>query len=142
MATGKTSTRKVSDMEASIPTMAPPAHNYGSHGGLDAGFVWQQLSDIQKSLGAMQATMQQHSSAIERLDEKLGGKIGKIESDVSEFKQIRHTTKVVMWIVGITAGTLVTVSGYIAKEAWMAFKPQAIQLQSTPSPGANPPPKP
>lgn len=131
--------------EATLPQMPPPAHQ-GLGVGLDAGFVWQQLSDIQKSLGAIQATLQQHTAAIEKmdglltqktdkLDEKLGGKLGKIDADLTEFKQIRHTAKVLGWIVVGVAGVVLAVAGYVAKEVWTVFKPlatNAVQAQQAP----------
>ena len=56
-----TRARKQQDEEASIPaSVQPPAPSYGGHGGLDAGFVWQQLSEIQKTLGAIDAKLDQH----------------------------------------------------------------------------------
>ena len=133
----RSSARRGSEEEASIPAMQPPAHSIGGHGGLDAGFVWQQLSEIQKSLGSLQATMTQHSAAIDKveanlgarvdkLDDKLSGKISKVESDVSEFKQIRHTAKVVAWIVGVAAAGVLAIAGVIAKEVWTVVKPHAI----------------
>ncbi|GAB2531215.1 hypothetical protein [Simplicispira piscis] len=128
--------RSAVEEEATLPQMPPPAHQ-GLGSGLDAGFVWQQLSDIQKSLGAIQATLQQHTSAIEKVDEKLsdktekleeklGSKLSKIDSDVSEFKQIRHTAKVVAWMVGVASAGVLAVAGFIAKEAWGVFKPHSI----------------
>lgn len=134
--------RKAADEEATLPQTPPPAHQ-GFGASIDAGFVWQQLSEIQKALGAIQATLQQHTSVIDKVDEKLTGKtekleeklvskLSKIESDVSEFKQIRHTAKVVAWIVGTAAAGVLALAGFIAKEAWSAFKPlatNAVQIQ-------------
>lgn len=133
------------------PTDAPPAHQ-GLGAGLDPGFIWQQLSEIQKSLGAIQATLQQHTSVIDKIDaklsdkvdkleDKLGGKLSKIEADVNEFKQIRHTAKVVAWLVGLAAAGVLAAAGFVAKEAWSVFKPHAITT-ATQSPNPPPPQRP
>lgn len=123
--------------------MPPPAHQ-GFGGGIDASFVWQQLADIQKSLGSIQATLQQSTAALEKteeqlnakidkIEERLGGKLSKIEADVSEFKQIRHTAKVVAWIVGVAAAGILAFAGFVAKEAWGVLKPIATSaVQQTP----------
>ena len=138
--------RKSTDEEAVLPQTPPPANQGFGHGhGIDPGFIWQQLSEIQSKLGAIQATQQQHSAAIQtvqqqhaaaldKVDEKLSGKLSKIDADVTEFKQIRHTAKVVGWIVGIAAGSVLTLAGFIAKEAWTVLKPlaaSAVQIQTS-----------
>lgn len=144
MATARQS-RKPVEEEAVLPQTPPPAsHGFGH--GLDVGFVWQQLTEIQKSLGAIQATQVQHTDAIGKLDEKLSGKLSKIDGDVSEFKQIRHTAKVVAWIVGVALAGGLTVVGFVAKEVWsVVIKPrmtadyQIPKPPSIPSPAVQPP---
>ena len=89
----------------------------------------QQLSDIQKTLGAMTAKLDQNTQAFEKLDESLG----KVRADVAEFKQIRHTAKVVAWIVGVTMAGVLAVTGFIAKEAWSLLKPMAVEKIQTPA---------
>ncbi len=143
--------RKVAgDEEATLPQMPPPTHQ-GIGAGLDAGFVWQQLSEIQKSLGAIQATLQMHNSSIQRmeesltqkadkLEETLGGKLAKIDADVTEFKQIRHTAKVIGWMVAAAAGVVITITGYIAKEAWSVLKPLATNAVQNQQPAQQTPP--
>ncbi|MDH0852096.1 hypothetical protein N5D66_29515 [Delftia tsuruhatensis] len=142
MATARQS-KKSGDEEATLPQTPPPV-NQGFGHGLDPGFIWQQLSDIQSRLGAIQATQTQHSSSIEKLEDKLGGKISKIEGDVAEFKQIRHTAKVVGAILSVIAGLLLGGVGYAAKEVWTVLKPlatQAVQGQTSPAHTTPPIPK-
>lgn len=85
---------------------------------------------------------EKHAAALEKSEEKLSGKLSKIDGDVTEFKQIRHTAKVVGWIVGIAASVLVTIAGFVAKEAWTVMKPlaasaaqaQAVRMQPPAAP--------
>lgn len=142
MATARQS-RKSNDEEAILPQTPPPA-NQGFGHGIDPGFIWQQLSDIQSKLGAIQATQQQHSSAIqtcqqqhaaalEKAEEKLGTKLSKLDADVGEFKQIRHTAKVVGVILSVIAGLILTMVTFAAKEVWTVLSPlasKAVQTQN------------
>jgi len=130
--------------EASIPSQvqAPLPLYSSSHAGLDAGFVWQQLSEIQKTLGGIDAKLEQsqkqNANHVTRLESNIAevkGELGKIKSDVGEFKQIRHTAKVVLWIVGAILALL----GFFAKEAWYLLKPIAAEKIQQPSPGASKP---
>jgi hypothetical protein len=61
------------------------------------------------------------------------GKLSGIESDVLEFKQIRHTAKVVGWIVGLTCTVLLAIAGFIAKEVWSIVKPPAVGAINPPA---------
>lgn len=126
--------RKVQDEEASIPAnMQPQMPSHMGHGGLDAGFVWQQLADIQKSLGAIDAKLEQQKESSAKLDADLG----KIKADVAEFKQIRHTAKVLGTIAGVVLAGALAVTWFVVKEAWTVLKPLAVQqVQSPPAPPA------
>ena len=129
MAATRASTRKVVEEEANVPAMQTPP-SFGGHG-IDAAFVWSQLSDIQKTLGAIEAKLDQQKDATAKMD----GEIGKIKTDVSEFKQIRHTAKVLGWIVGVLCAGMLALGGILAKEAWSVLKPTAMQA-ITPPPSA------
>jgi len=119
MAARTRSSAKGQEEEARIPVaVQPPATGYALHGGLDAGFVWQQLADIQKTLGAMDAKLEQGRQVAEKMESELG----KIKSDVAEFKQIRYTAKVLIWLVGL----FMALAGFFAKEAWHVFKPGGV----------------
>lgn len=124
--------RKVQDEEASIPAnMQPQVPSHMGHSALDAGFVWQQLSDIQKSLGAINAKLDQQKESSAKLDADLG----KVKADVAEFKQIRHTAKVLGVITGVVLAGALTVTWFVVKEAWTVLKPLALQqVQSPPAP--------
>lgn len=77
-----------------------------------------------------------------RMEEKLGSmkesvessksKMTKVESDVLEFKQIRHTAMVVGWIIVGTCTLLLGIAGFVAKEAWSILKPAAIAAIAPP----------
>lgn len=125
-----TRVRKLQDEEASIPAaVQPPPPSYGGHGGLDAGFVWQQLSDIQKTLGSIDAKLEQQKDAAAKLESD----IGKIKADVSEFKQIWHTAKVLGSIGGFVLAGMLAITGFVVKEAWTVLKPLAVQQIQAPS---------
>lgn len=130
MASTTSSTRKSPDND--VTPQAPQSTPSMGGGGDYSPFVWQQLSDIQKTLGAMTAKLDQNTQAFEKLDESLG----KVKADVAEFKQIRHTAKVVAWIVGVTMAGVLAVTGFIAKEAWSLLKPMAVEKIQTPADSA------
>lgn len=111
--------------------MTTPAQ-MGMAQGMDPVFVWTQLAEMQKTLGVMSAKQDQHKEATAKLDEALA----QVKADVSGFKQIRHTAKVLAWLVGIAAGAVVAAAGYITKEAWEVFKPYATQHIQRPAPSA------
>lgn len=124
-----TRARKQQDEEASIPaSVQPPAPSYGGHGGLDAAFVWQQLSEIQKTLGAIDAKLDQHKDAMAKQESD----IGKIKADVAEFKQIRHTAKVLGWVGGVVLAGMLAATGFVVKEVWTVLKPLAVQQIQAP----------
>jgi hypothetical protein len=111
-----------------VTPLQPPAPSYGGHGGLDAGFVWQQLSEIQKTLGAIDAKLDQHKDAMAKQESD----IGKIKADVAEFKQIRNTAKVLGWVGGVVLAGMLAVTGFVVKEVWTVLKPLAVQQIQAP----------
>lgn len=115
--------KQASTDEAVAPPaiMTTPAQMGMAHG-MDAVFVWQQMTDVQKTLGAIDAKLDQHKESVAKLE----ADIARIKSDVSEFKQIRHTAKVLAWIVGIVAAAVVGLAGFLAKETWSILKPHAM----------------
>lgn len=131
MSTARPKKSSATDQDAipQVPQSSTPV-SLGGHSGLDAAFIWQQLSEIQKSLGSINAKLDQHKD----MAAKLESDVGKVKADVAEFKQIRHTAKVVAWIVGVAAAALIGLVGFIAKEAWTAIKPLAMQqIQAAPT---------
>jgi len=134
----RASSKATQTEEASIPSQvqAPLPFYGGSHAGLDAGFVWQQLSDIQKTLGAIDAKLEQN----QRADAQLESELGKVKTTVSEFKQIQHTAKVVAWIVGFFLTVILAIAGFLAKETWGVLKGFAIEQiqQKTQPPSGQP----
>lgn len=123
--------RRQASVDEAIATpaaMTTPAQMGIAHG-MDAVFVWQQMTDVQKTLGGISAKLDQNKESVEKLE----ADIASVKSDVSEFKQIRHTAKVVAWLVGVVAAALLTVTGYIAKEAWSILKPHAVQAVTQPA---------
>ncbi|PAT31891.1 hypothetical protein CLI92_09005 [Vandammella animalimorsus] len=120
-------TTRAKKQAATEEAVAPPAimttpAQMGMAHGMDAVFVWQQMTDVQKTLGAIDAKLDQHKESVAKLE----ADIARIKSDVSEFKQIRHTAKVLAWVIGVAAAAFMTVTGYIAKEAWGILKPHAM----------------
>lgn len=120
---------RATDEEASTPSSVTPVQMGVAHG-MDPIFVWTQLTEMQKSLGAIESTLKHHSTQFDKVHEDSS----KIKADVSEFKQIRHTAKVVAWVIGVVAAAFLGVVGFVAKESWSVLKPLAmrqIQVQST-----------
>lgn len=91
--------------------------------------IHQMDTDQKVSMARMEEKMGSVKDAIESNKKKLFG----IESDVAEFKQIRHTAKVIGWIVGVTCALVLGVAGYVAKEVWSVLKPSAISAFSAPA---------
>ncbi|EKD98094.1 MAG: hypothetical protein ACD_23C00589G0002 [uncultured bacterium] len=58
--------------------------------------------------------------------------IGKIKADVAEFKQIRHTAKVLGWVGGVVLAGMLAVTGFVVKEVWTVLKPLAVQQIQAP----------
>lgn len=84
--------------------------------------------------------MEEKMSALKESIESSKKKLSSIESDVSEFKQIRHTAKVVGWLVGVTCVALLGLAGFVAKEAWSIVKPAALAAMVKPPAQAQEPP--
>jgi hypothetical protein len=93
----------------------------------------------EKLTAALVKCEEKHAATLEKAEEKLSGKLSKIDGDVNEFKQIRHTAKVVGWIVGIAAGAVVTIAGFVAKEAWNVMKPLAASAAQAQAARMQPP---
>lgn len=106
-----------------------PAAGFGGSG-MD-GFIWQQLSDIQKSLGAIQEAQKNLALAHEKADDKVSGKLKKIEEELAEIKQIRHTAKWLLVIAGTVGGLLITGVGLVFKEVWSVAKPSVFEKLHT-----------
>lgn len=91
--------------------------------------IHQMDTDQKVSMARMEEKMGSIKESIESNKKKLSG----IESDVSEFKQIRHTAKAIGWIVGVTCAFVLAFAGYVAKEVWSVLKPSAISVMSPPA---------
>jgi hypothetical protein len=122
------------------PTITPLA---GGHSDFN-GFIWQQLNDIQKCLGTIQESQRNLSAAQEKLDDKVSGKLKKIDDDLAEIKQIRHTAKWLLIVAGTVGGLLLTGVGLVFKEVWSVAKPVVLEkIQSPPvAPATVVPPQP
>lgn len=126
MATQK---QRAAESEPVAPQTSPPAP-YG-HGGADLnGFIWQQLSDMQRTLGAIQEAQRLLVTTQERSDTKTSSKLAAIEADLAEIKQIKHTAKWLLIVCTAVGGVVITVMGFIAKEVWDIGKPLVLEKLS------------
>lgn len=140
--------QRAADIEPSTPQTAPAAPVMATAD--YNGFIWQQLSEIQRGLGSIQESQKNLAASLEKLDTKCGSKFSTIEGELGEIKQIRHTAKVVAWIVGIAFAGIFALVSFIANTMWDALKPMTAQFiertatkpqQSlTPTPAPVPPP--
>lgn len=119
MATKNTSAR---ESTPTAPQTPPPQMGYGSVG-LSSDFIWQQLNDIQKTLGAIQES-QRHG---EVSFEKTHTEISAIKSDVSDIKQLKNTAKTVLWIVGVVLAGMLTAAGWVFSQIWDISKPLILE---------------
>lgn len=125
---------KADDSTPQPPQSSPSvASSYGGAGSDFNGFIWQQLNDIQKCLGSIQESQRNLSGVQERTDEKASGKLKKIDEDLAEIKQIRHTAKWLLIIGATVGGLLLTGLGLIFKEVWSVAKPAVMQKLIPPS---------
>lgn len=120
------STSKGSETPDQSLGYAPPQVLTGHS--VDNGFIWSQLAGIQAALGGLQESQKNLASALDKMDSKSGGKLSSIEADLAEIKQIRHTAKAVVWIVGIGFAGLIGVCGFVANAMWDTLKPMTAQL--------------
>lgn len=119
--------QKVSESDAIAPQSPPPSQfGYGEAAGM-SGFIWQQLSEIQKTLGSIQEAQKSLGSAQDKADEKVSGKLKKIEEDLAEIKQIRHTAKWLLIVGGAVGSIVLTVMGYVVTEVWSIAKPVFLE---------------
>lgn len=98
-------------------------------------FVWTQLSELQRAVGAIQESQATLQGCIEKLEEKLSGKLTKVTDDTATIIRVHHTTKwvgiVLLSIGGFALGGVL----YVAKEVWELSKPLIIQkLTAAPTP--------
>jgi len=70
MATSSKRSSKPQEEEARLPVaMQPPSvGGHTHHGGMDAAFVWQQLAEIQKTLGTIDAKLDHAQRATAKLE--------------------------------------------------------------------------
>jgi hypothetical protein len=119
-----------------VPAVAPqttPTGGYGGGAGSDFnGFIWQQLSEIQRTLGAVQESQRMQAEAHAKADEKASGKLGSLEKDLAEIKQIKHTAKWLLAVCSVVGAVVLAVVGFIAKEAWDLSKPALLEKLSPP----------
>ena len=121
-----TSRQKQTEVEPLVPQLTPSAPVMGS---ADlTGFIWQQLSEIQRNIGSIQESQKNLTASIEKMDLKTSSKLSIIEGELTEIKQIRHTAKVVSWIVGVGFAGLFTVGSIVASTMWDALKPMTAQF--------------
>lgn len=123
MATAK---QRSAETEPSTPLTAPsvPAFAAADYN----GFIWQQLSEIQRNLGSIQESQKNLAISLEKLDTKSSSKFSTIEGELTEIKQIRHTAKVVAWIAGVGFTAIFGVASLIANTMWEALKPMTTQF--------------
>ena len=104
-----------------------------SQGGSDFnGFIWQQLGEMQRTLGAIQEAQKQLAHAQDKGDARTSSDLSAIKADLTEIKQIKHTAKWLLIIGTAIGGVLITVVGYIGKEVWDISKPLVIEKIAQP----------
>lgn len=109
----KPTSASVKQEEASSPMMSPPAH---VPGGLDPAFIWQQLANIQNSLGSIQEGQRQLATQVEKVETKLD----KMEERVSG---ITHK----LYAAGVVLAIALAVGGFAVSKAWDLMAAQIIE---------------
>ena len=74
------------------------------------------------------------AAAQEKSDDKTSGKLRKIDDDLAEIKQIRHTAKWLLYVVGVVGAVVLAVVGFTAKEVWGISKPILLEKLNQASP--------
>ena len=101
-------------------------------GGDMNGFIWQQLSELQRSMGAMLEAQKTLASAHDKAETKISGKLSKIEDELAEFKQIWHTAKALFYVGLFVASLVLGAVGFMVKEIWDISKPAIKERMSAP----------
>jgi hypothetical protein len=97
-----------------------------------------QMDTEQKVTAAkMEVKLEAIAEQVKATNSKLSG----VEADVSGFKRIQHTAKVVGWLVGVTCALLLGMAGYVTKEVWSVVKPSVISAITQPAPAPQEPRK-
>lgn len=94
---------------------ASPSQLFGA-APLDASFVWQQLAEIQKGLGGVQAAL---DTQLARLD--------KLEADAEKTYDKINAINYKLIAASAVGAVVVLVGGWVFKEVWDVAKPALVQ---------------
>lgn len=128
----------VEDGAPDLPATSPGPTVYGN--GMDMnGFIWQQLNDIQRTLGAIQESQKQLTTAQEKSDSKTSAKLATIETELTSIRQIKHTATWIFSIALIVGGIAMSGVVFVAKEIWSISKPVVMEKLAAPHQAASKP---
>ena len=85
-------------------------------------------------MGRIEESQKNLLSAVDKMEDKLGTKIAKIDTEVVTMARVHHATKWVLIILLSLGGFFLAAVGYVAKEVWDLSKPLLMQKLTAPTP--------
>lgn len=123
--------RPAAAVDDTAPSQAPQStpQTGGLPGGIDyTSFIWQQLNEIQGTLGGLRQAIDTQSRAI-----------GKVEDRVGQLGEKIHSINIKIAAAAAVVSLVILVGGFVLKEVWDVAKP--IVVQSIAAGASKPAPK-